>query len=369
MQFYPIPIAATHTEIDGDAKTLLFNVPAQLAEEFQWHAGQHITLSLPIDGQTVRRPYTISQSPQNGASLQITVKRVKGGLVSNHINDHIKEGDVIDIAPPTGQFLLIPVPEQSRHHYFFGAGSGITPLFAMTKAVLEAEPNSSVYLLYGNRNEQQIIFQQALSALETQYPERVTVRHVLSEQNTPATIPPKQWRQGRINPQLIAQFLADFPALSPHKYYYICGPGSMNNDVSNALSLLSIPPDSISYESFANPVNTPTGDGEENTEATGATSITHQPTPVAANVNITLHGNTHELFVDENQTILEAMLDNGLYPPYSCQAGVCGSCQADVTDGSVHMPYQAALNDAEISAGRVLTCQALCTSDKVTITF
>ena len=165
--FHQLRVLDTHAET-RQATTVRFAVPPALSDTFRWQAGQHVTLRFRIEGAEVRRSYSISETPTSGESLRITVKRVKDGLVSNHVNDCITAGDAVDVMPPFGGFYLDPEPQGRRTYYFFGAGSGITPLYAMIRSVLAAEPYSVARLAYGNVNADSVIFREALAGLEKQ---------------------------------------------------------------------------------------------------------------------------------------------------------------------------------------------------------
>lgn len=163
--FFTLKVQATDKLIGGQAISIAFDVPADLKKNFSWKAGQHITVRFQIDNKEVRRCYSISSSPMSGAPLTITVKRVNNGLVSNHINDNVRSADEIEVMPPFGGFILEPNQRHRRTHYFFAAGSGITPLFSMVHSVLCAEPQSVIYLAYGNKNDQSILFKDKLEQL------------------------------------------------------------------------------------------------------------------------------------------------------------------------------------------------------------
>ena len=163
--FHTLKVKETESLIDGMARSVVFEVPTELTEIFAWKAGQHLTLCFELNGEEVRRSYSISSSPYSGDSLSITVKRVKDGLVSNYINDNVEVGDEIDVMPPFGGFYLEPGETKRRTHYFFGAGSGITPLFSMLHSVLCAETYSVAYLVYGNKDHKNIIFRDKFDQL------------------------------------------------------------------------------------------------------------------------------------------------------------------------------------------------------------
>ena len=149
--FHPLTVSDTREELAGEAKTVMFDVPEALRDTFDWRPGQHLSCRFQVNGEEQRRSYSVSSSPFTGDPLRITVKRVKGGIISNHVNDGVQTGDVIDVMPPFGEFCLDPDASLRRTHYFFGAGSGITPLFAMLSSVMAAEPSSVAQLAYGNK--------------------------------------------------------------------------------------------------------------------------------------------------------------------------------------------------------------------------
>lgn len=351
MTFHPLKIRQVVSRIDGQAKTVMFDVPMALQDAFRWQAGQHITLSLTVDGQNVRRSYTISASPDTGEPLQMTVKRVKGGLVSNTINQYWREGETIDIASPSGDFVLTANAKQQRSHYFFGAGSGITPLWAMINSVLVAEPHSRCYLLYANRDDKHIIFKDELAELQATYPTRLVVSHVLSSPRWMSAF--KYWQSGRLDSQKIAQFIHENPPYAQDAQYYICAPNELLSLIRGALQGVDVPTHRIHFETFG-----------------GSVADTSPIEGVYADLSANVYGQTHALTVQDNETLLEAMLNAGLHNvPYSCQSGVCGSCKAQLKQGQVAMKNRAALSDEDIQNGAVLTCQALCQTNAVSIEY
>jgi len=348
--FQPLTVQGTHEEIGAFAKTVEFDVPPNLAETYAWRAGQHLSFRFEIDGQEVRRSYSISSSPVSGDPLRITVKRVKGGLISNHINDTIEEGDVIDVMPPFGSFCLDTAQNKRRTHYFFGAGSGITPLYSMLHSVLCDEPYSVAYLIYGNKNKNSILFNERLNSLIDHYGDRISVRHVLSDPSTFTSF--GYWRKGLVDKAAIEAFISEHPPYAQDAQYYICGPGGMNQSVRTALMLLDVPGNRIHMESYG-----------------GVAKVDDTVKGIAADATIQLDDTMQDVSVAANQTVLEAVRNAGLNPPYSCQSGVCGACRATLNDGTVHMRARMALEDSEIEQGAILTCQAVPRSKKISLTY
>ena len=322
------------------ATTVEFDVPEHLADAYRWRPGQHLTVRLAVDGQEVRRPYSISQSPTCGEPMSITVKRVKDGLVSNHINDRLGAGDSVDVMTPFGGFCLDPAPTARRTYYFFGAGSGITPLYAMIRSVLDAEPHSVAHLAYGNVNADTIIFRQRLADLEAAHRGRLHVRHVLSDPERRSSF--RYWRRGWIDAEAVRDFIDEHRPYAQDARYYICGPGTMNSVVRAALTSLDVPSDRIYLESYG-------GEIEQDTSFAG----------VAAQVRVRLGGEDLRVPVAAGQTILDAVRAAGGSPRYSCESGVCGACRAELRDGQVHMRACMALTESEIERGAILTCQSV----------
>lgn len=346
--FYPLTISDIRPEIEGAATSVSFAVPAHLQDRFQWYAGQHLSLRMTIAGEEHRRSYTISNPPD--APLRITVKRVKNGVVSNHIGDTLKVGDQVEVMAPNGRFFLEADPQAHRTHYLFAAGSGITPMFAMVNSVLTDEPYSVAHLVYGNVEAADILFETELNDLQERFGERLTVRHVLSAPSMWSWFSP--WRKGRVDAEAIQAAIVETPPIAQDVQYWICGPGSMNSDVRQALNGLDVPNTRIHSESFG-------GETELDTSVSG----------VASTVTVKLQGTSHKVEVAKGQTLLEAMRAAGLRPPFSCQSGVCGACIAKVTKGDTHMRSRVALEDADIAKGLILTCQSVPKSSEITMNF
>lgn len=344
-------VLETREEIGGAAKSVLFDVPENLRETYKWRAGQHLTLifQLPDQGGEVRRCYTISSSPVSGTPLRITVKRVKDGLISNHINDTLVAGSEVEVLLPSGTFCLDPGDTLRRTHYFFGAGSGITPLFSMIHTMLIAEPYSVGHLVYGNRNDESIIFKKELEGLQEAYPDRFTVHHVLSSPSMWSSFKP--WRKGKIDLKLIEDLFTKHPPYAQDTQYYICGPGNMNTTIKKDLQRLDVPTNRIHLENF--------GGNIQEAEVKG----------VASTAQIELNGQTYEIQIAADQSILAAALEAGMEPPFSCQSGICGACRAHLTSGTAAMKTCAALDQDEISKGSILTCQAIPTTQAIKVRY
>ncbi|MCC2546640.1 ferredoxin--NADP reductase [Hymenobacter sp. BT175] len=316
--------------------------------------GQFLTLILPCgpNGKKERRAYSLSSTPHEAPRLSVTVKRVHGGLVSNYLLDTVQVGQQIEVMAPLGNFTLQTSPKTSRSVVLIGAGSGVTPLMSILKAVLHDEPNSHVLLVYGNRNEESVIFREQLAQLEASSGGRLQVAHVYSQPTNPAA----SAHTGRLNRTMLLRILEtqhSFPA--DQAEYFLCGPEGMMAEARAALDLLGVPANRIRRESFVAAAETieaaasqPNGHGD--------VSATDSDAIVTQTVTIQYEGTEYEVVVEPHQTILEAALDLDIDLPYSCQAGLCTACRGKCLSGKVHLDEREGLSDSELKQGYVLVC-------------
>lgn len=359
--FYKLKVKAIQAETE-DAVTVVFEVPDSLADTFQYTQGQYLTLRFYFNGQEERRAYSMCSSPLDD-DLAVTVKRLKGGQVSNYLHDQLKVGETVEVMPPEGRFYTPLQEDHQKTYYIFGAGSGITPLMSILKTILEKEPLSKVCLLYGNRNEDTIIFKDSLEALERRYRDQLVVEHILSQPKrekssgllsflSKGTV---LWegKVGRIDAAAVKEFISKHPHRTGDVEYFICGPGRMIEAVEAALKSMSVDKKRIHTERF-------TTDVDEKDKAKGT---------AGAKITVHLNGNTIETEVPEGKTILDVLLDLRYDPPYSCHSGACSTCMAKMNSGSVKMDACYALDDDEIAEGYILTCQSHPTSEVVELTY
>lgn len=330
----------------ADAVTISFWHP--INEEVRYQPGQFLTFLLTINGQKIRRSYSMSSSPHVDVSLAVSVKRVPGGEASNYLCDRIKPGDVLETLEPMGTFVPKLDPQAQRTLVLIGAGSGITPLFSMAKSALHVEPHSRIWLIYGNRNQKSIIFRSHLDAMEQAYGKsRFQTTHVLSQ-------PSFGWfgAKGRLNQHTLTKLLEKLsPAELQNASFYLCGPDGLMAEARSALALLGVSPEHVHKESFG---STPAAVGEVTEEPTAATDVGNG----SPEVTVLYEGSEYKFAVAPHQTILEAALDLDIDLPYSCQAGMCTACLGRCTSGKVKLDEEDGLSESELKAGYVLTCVA-----------
>ena len=330
--------------------------------------GQFLTLILPCGpgGKMERRAYSLSSTPHEAPRLSVTVKRVTGGLVSNYLLDTVQVGQQIEVMAPLGNFTLKPSAKAARSLVLIGAGSGITPLMSILKAVLQSEPQSHVLLIYGNRNEESVIFRQQLTQLEAQSRGHLQVEHVYS-QPTQSTAGAHR-HTGRLNRTMLLRILEQrhqFPAEQAE--YFLCGPEGLMTEARAALDLLQVPADRVHRESFVSSANTAE---QAANQPGGHGAVSAQPTDKVAGtrpVTILYEGTEYRLNVPPNQTILDVALDEDIDLPFSCQAGVCTACRGKCLSGEVHLEEREGLSDSELKQGYVLVCVAHPMTDDVVI--
>jgi ring-1,2-phenylacetyl-CoA epoxidase subunit PaaE len=337
-----------------DAVSLAFEVPADLAKDYEYKQGQYLTLKFNINGEELRRSYSICSSPLDGNELRVAVKKVKDGRASTHINNSVKEGDIIEVMIPMGNFYTEMNSGNQKHYVLFAGGSGITPMMSILKSVLKAEPQSSVTLFYANNDEASIIFKKQLDEIAANNSSRIKIYHVLN--NAPADY--ADVLKGIMTKEKCSALVKQYISTATDNEYFICGPGPMMENASMALKEMSINEERVHIEYFSSPA-TPQPE----------TVVTATPAKEGISATIILDKETHEIVLTNNETILEGALRIGLDPPYACQGGSCCTCRALLEEGEVKMAVNYGLSSSEIKKRYILTCQSRPTTSKVTVNY
>lgn len=337
-----------------DALVVTFDVPHELAAAFRFTHGQYLTLRTCIDGEDVRRSYSICSAVQD-PSLQVAIKRVPGGVFSSWANEHLKEGECVEVMPPRGTFHVPLDPENGRRYLAIAAGSGITPIFSIIKTTLLTEPQSRFTLIYGNRASSSVILKESLADLKDRFIDRLNLIHVMSREHQDVEL-----LNGRIDRQKCEAILRQWMDLSCIDTAFICGPTQMMEEAQAALQALSFPRERIKIELFAAGAQTRRRKAPVRPDERGDRCA----------ISVVLDGRKREFSMERNkEPILDAALRQGIELPYSCKGGVCSTCRCKIVEGEVDMDTNFALEDYEVARGFVLACQSYPMTDRVTLDF
>lgn len=356
--FHPLRVRRIEPDT-AEAVIVTFEVPEPLRDVFGFTQGQYLTLRHQVDGQDLRRSYSICAGVDDG-ELRVGVRKVAGGVFSNWINAHLKPGDAIQVMAPQGRFFVPIDAAQARHYVGIAGGSGITPILSIMKTVLAREPKSRFTLIYGNRALRSTMFKEEIEDLKNRHLTRLVLHHVFSDEQTDAPI-----NHGLMNRAKIAEFLAALVPARTISHAFVCGPYQMNDEAEAALLAAGVPENRIHIERFG---VAPHAGGAQPVGA-----VIHQAQPgdaELARVTIIRDGLRREVeFRRDQPSILDAASAAGLEVPFSCTSGVCGTCRAKLVEGQVRMERNFALDKAELAAGFVLTCQSHPTTERVVLSF
>lgn len=354
-KFHSLEVAAIVPETP-DAKRIRFAVPADLRELYRYREGQHLTLRKKINGEELRRCYSICSAVDED-DLSVVVRRVPGGRFSGYVAEHLAVGERIDVLPPLGHFNLPPAGEGPEHFVAFAAGAGITPVMSILKTALGSRPESRFTLFYGNRTAESTIFRDALSDLKNRYMERFAFYHFLSRQELGMP-----FFRGRLDGDKVTAILDSLLGDVAVDDWFVCGPGGMIDAVTAALAAKGVDAAHIHSERFTNE-GQPTAVSAREAERV-------QSHATAGRIRAILDGNAHEVKYDPARgNVLAALEAAGLDVPYSCKGGVCTTCRARVLEGHAEMAVNYGLEPGEVEAGFILTCQAVPTSERLVISY
>jgi ring-1,2-phenylacetyl-CoA epoxidase subunit PaaE len=351
--FHPLRVAEIVPET-AEANSIRFEIPPELRDAFRFKAGQHLTLKADIDGEEVRRNYSLCTAPDD-EDWMVTVKRIAGGVFSNWVGDHLKAGDVLDVMPPHGSFTTNFDANASRRYVGFAGGSGITPVISLIRTALKAEPRSRFTLLYGNRDSSSVIFLDALADLKDRYMGRFELYHFLAQEEGDVALFNGMLDRATCD-NAIEQLVGDPQGVDA---WFICGPGPMMDAAESALLERNVAKERIHIERFT---------ADRPSAALVQEMADLEAKAVGLAVAVTLDGRTRRVeFTQSN--ILDSALAAGLRAPFACKAGVCATCRAKVVSGKVEMAARYGLTDEEVASGYVLTCQSVPVGDGVAVDY
>jgi len=359
-KFHDLQVANITPEAAG-AVAITLQVPTELQSGFNFKAGQFLTLRATIEGNDVRRSYSISSSEDSfkkTGTLEVGIRPVQGGVFSNWATTQLKVGDVLRVMPADGRFVV--QRPRAIHRVGFAAGSGITPILSILATTLEQQPESKFTLVYGNRRMDSVMFNEALQDLKDRYPNRLTLIHVLSRQAQEVPL-----LEGRIDAAKVKEIVSSLLPAASMDEVFICGPEAMIEATEKALLKLGVPARNIRTERFTSPALEALP-----AEARKQVVLGHVPESKGdVALTIVLDGKKHQMHMSATEKILDVALAAGLDLPYSCKGGVCCTCRAKVMQGSVVMEKNFTLEKWEAEQGFVLSCQAKPTSKEVVMSF
>ncbi|CAM3196045.1 1,2-phenylacetyl-CoA epoxidase subunit PaaE [Stackebrandtia soli] len=353
-RWHSLPVVAVD-RITDEAVRVTLGVPPKLRSAFDFSAGQHLTFRRETgDGEEIRRSYSICSTPSLLADeglLRVGIKAVKDGAFSQFAHSSLDAGSVVDVLPPLGNFTTAFDPGRSRHYGAIAAGSGITPILSIVATALTTEPDSRVTLVFGNKSTSTVMFSDELADLKDLYADRFQLVHLLSREEQSAPL-----LNGRIDGEKLAALFDGLIEPESVDEWFLCGPYGMVTGAQKKLADVGVPTDTVHTELFFAeeiPPPPPAEDGPA-----GDTDVT-----------FVLDGRTSTVTMRRDERVLDAALRVRSELPYACKGGVCATCRAKVVDGGVHMLRNFALDDSDVEAGYVLTCQSVPTSDRVVVDY
>lgn len=354
-KFHPLKVAGI-TQETPDCVSVVFDVPESLRSEFNYIQGQYLTLKMKINGEEIRRSYSLCSSPVTDNEIRVAVKKVPNGKGSTWINDKLSVGDTVDVMTPMGNFFSNLDAKNKKHYVLFAGGSGITPMLSILKTVLAVEPLSRVTLIYGNRNSDCTIFKKQIDEIETKNSSRLKVIHVM--ENSPAGTDPLY--TGMLLPEKVRAIFDKHIGLSLENEYFICGPGPMMENVKKVLTEVKAPNDRTHIEYFSAVIEAV--NAAEKKSAPGGKVVSH--------VTIILDGEHREFdLASDGKSVLDTAIEADMDVPFACKGAVCCTCKGKILEGKATMSMNFALSDAEVEEGYILTCQAHPASEKLVVSY
>lgn len=334
-----------------DAVSVAFELPDALVNDYVFLPGQYLTVKQDLNNEEVRRSYSICTSPYDN-ELRVAIKMVENGLFSTYANRELKVGDLLDVMTPAGRFTATINAENKKHYVLVAAGSGVTPIISIAKTILQAEPLSTITMLYGNKGIGSIIFKEELEALKNKYITRLNLIHILSRENLGNEI-----QKGRINAEKCDEIYTSFLKNQKIDEVFVCGPEEMIFEVKDKMIEYGVDEKNIHFELFTT------------TTLKADRKVSNEP-KIESNVTVILDGVHTEIRVDsDGESILDSAYNAGADVPFACKGGVCCTCKAKILSGTAKMDVNYGLEPDEIQNGYILTCQSHPTSEKLVVSF
>jgi ring-1,2-phenylacetyl-CoA epoxidase subunit PaaE len=354
-RFHPLTV----TDIRHDTRDAVVVTLKPREEDraaFDFTQGQYLTFRHDFDGEELRRSYSICAGKDDGV-LRVGIKRVDGGAFSNWANDNLAAGDVIEAMAPMGRFFMDIDPVAAKQYLGFAGGSGITPLLSIIKTVLRREPKSRFTLIYANRQINSIMFREEIEDLKNTYLGRFSVLHILESEVQEIDL-----FTGRLDETKLSGLFSHWIDAKSIDAAFICGPEPMMLTIVASLKAHGLTDEQIKFELFAA--------GQPGRARQRAASVSAAEAAAVVEATVTLDGTTRTFKMPKHgQSLLEAAIAHSMDAPFSCKAGVCSTCRAKVLEGEVEMDTNHALEDYEVEAGYVLTCQCHPLTDKVVLSY
>jgi ring-1,2-phenylacetyl-CoA epoxidase subunit PaaE len=347
----------------ADCVSVAFAIPSAFREEFRYRQGQNITLRVQLNGEELRRSYSICSSPLED-ELRIAIKKVPGGLFSTYANEQLQEGQEVEVLPPSGKFYTELRPDNRKHYLAFAAGSGITPVLSLIKTTLAIETDSQFTLVYGNRHRPSILFREELEGLKNRYMNRLSLHHILSREQMDIPL-----NQGRIDAGKCGELCSRLIQLRRMDEIFLCGPEEMIFSVKDWLSGQGVDAKKIHFELFHTREDGAKARSNQNGQDGGTEAVAGLKDKISR-VTIRLDGISHDFNLPfDGTSLLDAALMEGVDLPFACKGGVCCTCRAKLTEGRVEMDLNYALEADEMAAGFILTCQSHPRTERVVVDF
>jgi ring-1,2-phenylacetyl-CoA epoxidase subunit PaaE len=352
-RFHALPIREIRRETP-DAVSIAFDVPEALRGAYRFEQGQYLTLRTTLDGEDIRRSYSICAGEEDG-ELRVAIKEVAGGAFSTFANRALRPGGTLDVMTPMGRFGAATRTESGGHAVFFACGSGITPILSIIRTRLARDPDARLTLFYGNRNSASILFREALDDLKDTHLGRLAVHHILSREAQDIDL-----LNGRMTPEKIGLLVRTLGGVEAIDDIYLCGPEEMTAAARAVLEKMGAQPSRIHVELFTTGAAPPRAGSRKPVAGAADTGLP---------LSLTHDGQSHQILLHPGETVLEAAERAGLDMPYSCRGGMCCTCRAKVTEGTASMDVNFSLEPWEVEAGYVLTCQCRPTSERLAVDY